>query len=268
MAYIGINNVARKVTEIYIGVNGVARRVVKGYVGDGTELARMWWGSSFIPGPDPEPDVPSGDYPVLSQHWSVPLKANIGTLKITKIDLVDSYEPATTPDFSWAADERSTGAIMGYRYGTEIIIAGNGSGRISAPVNSKALFYLWDTTTGGLSPLTEVEELNGLNILDTSNVTSMYSMFDGMNKVRALDVSNFDTRNVTTMQQMFTACKQITSLDLSSFELDNVTHMGSMFVACPNLKVVYVGEGWQVDSTKVNTLNMFYDCGCSSVTHK
>ena len=32
-SYVGVNGLARKVTDLYVGVNGVARRVSKGYVG-------------------------------------------------------------------------------------------------------------------------------------------------------------------------------------------------------------------------------------------
>lgn len=42
-AYVGINDIARKVNNIYVGVNGVARKVVKGYVGV-NGIARQFWG--------------------------------------------------------------------------------------------------------------------------------------------------------------------------------------------------------------------------------
>jgi len=44
--YIGINNIARKVTSAYIGVNGVARKVKKIYVGDANGIARLVYGAS------------------------------------------------------------------------------------------------------------------------------------------------------------------------------------------------------------------------------
>ena len=31
--YVGVNNVAKEVSDVYVGVNGTARRVIKGYVG-------------------------------------------------------------------------------------------------------------------------------------------------------------------------------------------------------------------------------------------
>ena len=41
-AYVGVNNLARKVTKIYCGVNNVARKVKKGYVGVGG-VARIFF---------------------------------------------------------------------------------------------------------------------------------------------------------------------------------------------------------------------------------
>ena len=256
MAYIGINNVAREATEIYIGVNGVARRVVKGYVGDGTGIARMWWGSSFIPGPDPEPDVPSGDYPVLNRLWADPIEGSKGS--IIRITLVDSHTPTTEPDLSWAADENDTGAIMGYKYGTEIIIAGNGSGKIKAPADSNRLF----------SSFISVGEISGLNILDTSDVVNMESMFRFCEALTSLNLDGWNTRKVTTMYAMFEYCTALPLLDLSSFETDSVTTMMSIFANCINLKTIYVGDGWQIDYGRVNATNMFLYCGCRAVTHK
>jgi len=45
-AYIGINNVARKVKKIYVGVDGVARKVKKAYIGIGG-VARLWFSSGL-----------------------------------------------------------------------------------------------------------------------------------------------------------------------------------------------------------------------------
>ena len=47
-AYIGVNNIARKVKSNYIGVNGVARKVKKAYIGDANGKARLWWQSGGV----------------------------------------------------------------------------------------------------------------------------------------------------------------------------------------------------------------------------
>ena len=69
-----------------------------------------------------------------------------------------------------------------------------------------------------------------LSNFDTENVTDMSEMFHGCN-VESLDLSNFDTRNVTDMSEMFYGCN-VESLDLSSFDTRNVTDMSGMFAWC------------------------------------
>ena len=69
------------------------------------------------------------------------------------------------------------------------------SGKIVAPEDSSFLF-----SSTLLYNLTEVE---GLSQLDTSNVTKMQFMFNGMSNITSLDLSGFDTSNVTDMDRMF-----------------------------------------------------------------
>ena len=47
-AYVGIGDIARKVTDIYVGVNGVARKVKNGYVG-ANGVARQFYASFTNP---------------------------------------------------------------------------------------------------------------------------------------------------------------------------------------------------------------------------
>ncbi|MGG5337904.1 hypothetical protein IGJ48_000572 [Enterococcus pernyi] len=72
-----------------------------------------------------------------------------------------------------------------------------------------------------LSLVTELD----ITSLDTSNVTSMMSTFSGMRRVNQLDFSNFDTSNVVNMAGMFQYTDTLTELDLSSFNTSNVTNI-------------------------------------------
>lgn len=60
---------------------------------------------------------------------------------------------------------------------------------------------------------------------DTSNVTSMYQMFENCNKLTTLDLSSFDTSKVTSMGYMFHGCTNLKEINLSSFDTSNVTAM-------------------------------------------
>ena len=90
-----------------------------------------------------------------------------------------------------------------------------------------------------------MSEINGIENLNTSNVTKMQVMFGSCKSLQELDVSNFDTSNVTDMSGMFGACASLQELDLSNFDTNNVTDMMLMFEDCTALKNVYVSNKWK-----------------------
>ena len=108
---------------------------------------------------------------------------------------------------------------------------------------------------GGFSNMTEIE---GIEYLNTSEVTGMSGMFDGCSGLTSLDLSNFKTDNVTSMSNMFDGCSGLTSLDVSNFKTDNVTSMETMFAGCSGLTSLDV-TGFKTDNvTSMET--MFYQC--------
>lgn len=76
-----------------------------------------------------------------------------------------------------------------------------------------------------------------------------------------INLSSVNTSNFTTMSSMFYGCFNITSLDISHFDYSKVTSMGSMFYNCSKLQSITMG-GNNV-TTSMN--DMFY--GCSNITH-
>ena len=70
--------------------------------------------------------------------------------------------------------------------------------------------------------------LSGFN---TSKVKDMSGMFNGMNKLKTLVLSekNFDTKNVENMSKMFYGCKALTSLNLSFFDVSKCNNFKEMF---------------------------------------
>ena len=121
----------------------------------------------------------------------------------------------------------------------------------ASTINATDCVYMFS----GKSYLRTINFGNGFN---TSNVTSMYTMFWGCSGLTSLDVSNFNTSNVTSMVMMFRSCSGLTSLDVSNFNTSNVTDMDGMFWGCSGLT--------SLDVTNFNTTNvtnmdgMFYDC--------
>ena len=108
---------------------------------------------------------------------------------------------------------------------------------------------------------------SGLTSLDvshfkTQNVTDMWAMFQGCSGLTSLDVSHFNTQNVTKMDAMFSGCSGLTSLDVSHFNTQNVTSMFGMFWFCPGLT--------SLDVKNFNTQNVtdmsYMFSGCSGLT--
>lgn len=82
---------------------------------------------------------------------------------------------------------------------------------------------------GSCTNLTSIEGLENLN---TSDVTRMDHMFYKCEQLRALDLSGFNTEKVEDMRDMFSNCKNLKTLNLSSFKTNNLTNMSEMFLEC------------------------------------
>lgn len=79
---------------------------------------------------------------------------------------------------------------------------------------------------------TNLTSIEGLENLNTSDVTSMDHMFYKCEHLRALDLSGFNTEKVENMSDMFSNCKNLETLNLSSFKTNNLTDMSEMFLEC------------------------------------
>ena len=66
-----------------------------------------------------------------------------------------------------------------------------------------------------------------------------------MTNLQAIEgICNLNTSEVTNMFGMFGVCKKMKILDLSSFNTAKVNNMGGMFWKCSELQTIYVGDGW------------------------
>ena len=133
-----------------------------------------------------------------------------------------------------------------------------------APLTSmEGMFY------GGSDPetfifynLSKMKTIEGLENLNTSNVTDMNNMFLLCSSLTSLDLSSFNTSKVTNMNSMFSSCSSLTSLDISTFNTSNVTSMGNMFLGCNALKIVDVTP---FDVSKVTNMSMMFG-SCKELT--
>ena len=105
---------------------------------------------------------------------------------------------------------------------------------------------------------TNLATIEGIENLNTENVTNMGVMFCRCQNLSSLDLTNFNTGNVTNMYGMFSNCQNLSSLDLTSFNTANVTFMDYMFDGCSTLTTIYASEKFVTD--QVNGGDMFNEC--------
>ena len=93
--------------------------------------------------------------------------------------------------------------------------------------------------------------LKNINVsgFNTSKVTDMYAMFDQSGVIEELNLSNFDTSNVTDMKWMFFGLNKLKKLNLTNFDTNKVTNMYGMFDAMTDVSEIKFG-------TNFNTRNV------------
>ena len=121
-----------------------------------------------------------------------------------------------------------------------------------APVSTT---YLNPNSKGMFQWFTKMETID-LAGFDTSEVTSMNTMFYTMNSLKSIDVSGFNTSNVTDMYAMFDQTGVIEELNLSSFDTSNVTDMKWMFFGLNKLKKLNLTN---FDKSKVTNMYGMFD---------
>ncbi len=104
-------------------------------------------------------------------------------------------------------------------------------------------------------------DIDGLEYLNTSEVTSMRSMFEDNAYLPFIDVSSLDMSHVQDMGRMFKGCSNITSLNLSGVNTSNATNMEYLFAGCEKLKSLDLSP---LDTRKVTNMSHLFE-GCWSL---
>lgn len=105
-----------------------------------------------------------------------------------------------------------------------------------------------------------LKNIEGLEYLNTNEVTDMSQMFKACYSLPNIDLTHFNTDKVTEMDQMFYACRSLTTLDLSEFNTSSVATMYQMFMSCNSLQTVYVNCNFTTENCKDNDNQMFAQC--------
>ena len=107
-------------------------------------------------------------------------------------------------------------------------------------------------------------QIEGIEYLNTEEVTNMAWMFKGCSNLKLLDVSTFNTAKVKDMSYMFTHCWGLESLDVSRLNTANVTNMENMFLFCSNSKLTSLDVS-NFNTEKVTNMSCMFR-GSSNLT--
>ena len=123
--------------------------------------------------------------------------------------------------------------------------------------NASYIFYY-------LSGLTEIE---GLDQVDTSEVTEMGFMFFGCQNLSSLDLSSFKTAKVTVMINMFFNCTSLKTLNISSFQMAQMTdyYKSGMLSFLPKLSILVLGPNNYLQGTGLDATGVWLNVGNGTV---
>lgn len=88
------------------------------------------------------------------------------------------------------------------------------------------------------SGMEKLKTVEGMENLNTSEVTDMKEMFRNCSSLKRADMEGFDTSKVTDFSQMFDGCTALASLDLSNFTLNGGAATTSMMLNCKAMKTL------------------------------
>jgi len=124
---------------------------------------------------------------------------------------------------------------------------------------------------GLFNGLDQVTAIDNLTDLDTSKVTDMSNMFQGMTALTTIDVSKFNTDKVIRMTNMFSGDSSLTSLNVSGFKTENVRDMKEMFAFLDGLTSLDISNfdtssvGYDPDGKGTGSLDQMFMGGFSKL---
>lgn len=126
------------------------------------------------------------------------------------------------------------------------------------PSRRYAKMYLNPNSSNMFAGFTNVTEIIGLNLLDTSKVTNMSYMFSGCTSLKHVDISSWDMSKVTNMSYMFNGCNSLKYTDVSKWNLQSANIMEGIFFDCYALSGINVSR-WNI-ANATNIMKMFFNC--------
>ena len=97
-----------------------------------------------------------------------------------------------------------------------------------------------------------------LTNFDFSEVTIMTGMFGECSNLEKINFGNINASSVEDMEFLFFGCNNLKYLDLSNFDFSKVTSMSYMFAECFKLEKINFGNA--NTSSLINMESLFYGC--------
>ncbi|MBR1544153.1 MAG: BspA family leucine-rich repeat surface protein [Muribaculaceae bacterium] len=114
----------------------------------------------------------------------------------------------------------------------------------------------WETP-GWYGYRSSVNKVVFSNNFSVARPTSLYYWFCLMNNLEQIVGLEFlNTSEVTNMNSTFYGCAKLTTLDLNTFDVSKVTNSSSMFRACSALTTIYCDNTWEIETSDW----MFFEC--------
>ena len=110
----------------------------------------------------------------------------------------------------------------------------------------------------GIKSYTFTEDLNYVIIKFNNPIESCEKMFNGLDNIIEIDLSNFDTSKVKSMSRMFNDCLNIEKINLGKINTSSVQNMYRLFHNCTKLTSIDVSN---FDTSSVTNMEaMFAKC--------
>ena len=113
--------------------------------------------------------------------------------------------------------------------------------------------YCWFNDCSALT------DIQGIQNLNTTEVTNMGYMFYNCSNLTSLDLSGFDTQKVSEMNDMFFGCSKLTTIFVSDkFVVENVTQSDNMFSFCDKLSGAISYDDQKTDKEYANCTTGYF----------
>ena len=171
---------------------------------------------------------------------------------IVSVTFLDNASVPTNATESWDVSEDKKGGVIAY-----VIPNNEDSTKYDLYIGAQDGVIANSYSAYLFNGFTSVTKINFNDNFDTSNVTTMYSMFKKA-AIKEIDLTSFNTGKVTDMNTMFGECANLEKITFGDFDTSNVIDMRGMFWLCTSLT--------ELDLTSFNTLNttsmraMFMSC--------